>query len=163
MRKILILVSLLALTLVSVSPPPPDGTLTIENRSPLAIQLKLVSQKNAKSKDSPTESWQYEFLIPAGPKGAATIQKFSLARARYALSAQYVEYYDPVYGFQCTSKSMTLVLERPVYLLFFGCNVQPPNRGEPQRAKFSGGGGKRSGGSPQPGATPTPTPIVGGG
>ncbi len=162
MRKILILVSLLALSLVSVSPPPPDGLLTIENRSPLPLQLTLVSQNNKKSKESLTESWQYNLLVPAGPQGSATIQTYALARARYALTAQYVEMYDPVYGFQCTSKSMTLNLERNVHLLFFGCNVQPPNRGEPQRAKFSGGGGKSSGGS-QPGATPTPTPVVGGG
>ena len=79
----------------------------------------------------------YYLTIPKGDRAFPTTKAFDVAVDDYTMLVYYVEFYDPVYGFQCNSPvpSQTTI-NKNMQWSFLECGHQPANLGENSIRKF---------------------------
>ena len=130
MRKILLIISLLAVLAIAASSAYTKlYRLTIINKSGMDLAISLLGDD---------DSHQYYLRVPAGDRRSPTETIFTLVPDTYSINAYYIEPWDPVYGYTCTDPGgKTLVAERNIRLTFTECNYTPRNGGEPSMWKFN--------------------------
>jgi hypothetical protein len=102
--------------------------LSVINKGPLPLGLRLQSQDS--------ELFYYLTVPGGGSKEFPVEKEFTVQTGTYNLLVNYIEYYDPVYGFQCSSSAMRLNITSNSRLVFLPCGQRPPNSGEPTQWKF---------------------------
>ncbi len=134
-KKKLLVIFLLTLFSIGASTPPIRlSKLTIINKSGRDIEINLTGKY---------EENTYYLRIPKGDYIFPTEKIFTLIPDTYTTKLYYVELWDPVYGYSCSSKSQTLELTRNVRVIVLPCDRTPANRGEPPALVKYGGGGQR--------------------
>jgi hypothetical protein len=130
MRKILLIISLLAILLIAASSAYTKlYRLTIINKSGMDMAISLLGED---------DNNQYYLRVPAGDRRSPTETIFTLVPDTYSINAYYIEPWDPVYGYTCNDPGgKTLVAERNIRLTFTECNYTPRNGGEPSMWKFN--------------------------
>jgi hypothetical protein len=140
MKKIIMIISLLAMWLVSAGP----GyqwlvELTVINKSGMAIEISM--------QDEDQENIYY-LRIPQGDRTNPTEKTYTVVRATYSATLYYVELWDPVYGYSCSSKSQSINAQHKVQVVVFPCNMTIAKPGTAERIKFGaptrGGGHGRA-------------------
>lgn len=135
MRKILLTLSILGLFFEGSAP----GykwlvQLTIINQSglPVEISLKTADEDNI-----------YYLRIPRGDRTNPVEKTYTIVPAVYQATLYYVELWDPVYGYSCSSKSQSINANRKLQLVVFECNRTIAKPGEIPKIKFGATGGGR--------------------
>ncbi|MBN1148376.1 MAG: hypothetical protein JXA78_14045 [Anaerolineales bacterium] len=128
MRKTLLIISILALFLVSADPVK-LARLTLVNKSGMEIAVQLRSIED--------DLLTYYLRVPEGDREHPYAMAFTIERDAYYMQLHYIETYDPVYGFKCTTPPPNqLVAFRNLRVVFLGCGEPPPNWGEPSMMKY---------------------------
>jgi hypothetical protein len=123
MKKTLLFISLL--TLLALGARPANGPLkrlTVINKSGMDIAIRLTG--------SDSENFYY-LRIPAADRTTPTAKVFTVVRDRYSSTLYYIELWDPVYGFSCSSMDQILDITRNVKVIVSECDRIFPNAGEP--------------------------------
>ena len=130
MRKMLLIISLLAVLVIAASSAYTKlYRLTIINKSGMEMAIGLLGED---------DNNQYYLRVPAGDRRSPTETIFTLVPDTYSINAYYIEPWDPVYGYTCNDPGgKTLVAERNIRLTFTECNYTPRNGGEPSMWKFN--------------------------
>jgi hypothetical protein len=131
MKKTLIILSILALILVSAKPEPVDtARLTIINKSGMKIALRL------QSKDEDLRV--YYLPVPMGDRDRPVYQSYDVEKDEYYMQLVYIQTWDPVYGFKCqTPPPSNLILFRNLRIVFIECGMINARAGEPSMHKYS--------------------------
>jgi hypothetical protein len=127
-RRIFFILIILSLLLIGAKPEPILIRLTIINKSGLPIEMRLTG--------SFLEDNQYYLRIAKGDALAPNLQIFTILPDKYSIQLYYIELWDPVYGYHCGSKSMTVDVFHNTRLAVAACDVTPNNSGEPGMWKF---------------------------
>ena len=128
MKKALLITSILALFLVSADPVK-LARLTIINKSGMEIAIQLRSVED--------DLLTYYLRVPEGDKEHPYAMIFTIERDVYYMQLHYIETYDPVYGFKCTTQPPNrLAAFRNLRVVFLGCKEITPNWGEPTMMKY---------------------------
>jgi hypothetical protein len=112
--------------------------LTIVNKSGLAIEIELTG-----SLEECDEDYHYYLRVPEGDRLWPEEKVFTILPDKYTMSVYYVELWDPVYGYDCSSQSGTINATRNVRVVVSECTYTPPNAGEPSMVKLGGSGRRR--------------------
>ena len=130
MRKILLIISLLAVLLIAASSSYTKlYRLTIINKSGMDLAISLLGED---------DNNQYYLRVPEGDRRSPTETIFTIVPDTYSINAYYIEPWDPVYGYTCNDPGgKTLVAERNIRLTFTECDYTPRNGGEPSMWKFN--------------------------
>ena len=130
MKKILLIISLLAILLIAASSSYTKlYRLTIINKSGMEMAISLLRED---------DNHQYYLRVPAGDRRIPTETVFTIVPDTYSIKPYYIEPWDPVYGYSCQDPgAKTLVAERNIRLTFTECNYTPRNSGEPSMWKFN--------------------------
>ena len=136
MKKTLLFVSILTMLALSARPLALKR-LTIVNKSGLDIEIRLTGIEFENN---------YYLRIPAGNRNFPTKRVFSVVRDQYNSILYYIELWDPVYGYSCSSMDQLLVITRNVKVTISECDRTFPNAGEPPSIiKYGASGGGESG------------------
>ncbi|MCC7128819.1 MAG: hypothetical protein B6D39_07330 [Anaerolineae bacterium UTCFX2] len=140
MKKIYVILPLLALLLVGADRPVDTIRLTIINKSgmEIAIQLRSSDYECANSKDIVRGDFYY-LTIPKGDRETPAIKAFDIQKNTYGMQLFYIETYDPVYGFKCKPPAPNaLQAARNLRLTVLPCDfpISPKQVGEPSMFKF---------------------------
>jgi hypothetical protein len=135
-KKSLLVICLLALfTTGAHKPPLRMAQLTVINKAGLKIEIELTGKYQENT---------YYIRIPQGDHVLPAEKTFSLVPDTYSTNLYFIELWDPVYGYSCTSKSQTLEIKRNVRVVVLPCDRTPVNGGElPSMAKYGGASGGR--------------------
>jgi hypothetical protein len=141
MKRTLLVGMLLVLVLTSAKP---IGLveLTVVNKSgkPLGIRLDEINPEVNQ------QALFYYLNVPKGDGDQPLEKTFTIVRDRYTMQVYYIEPYDPVYGWSCSSpKTSKLEAGHNARLVFLKCGRTPPNAGEPGLGKFGGAGRPKKG------------------
>lgn len=98
------------------------------NKGPLPLGLRLQSQDS--------DLFYYLHVPGGGSKEYPVETEFTIQTGNYSLIVDYIEFYDPVYGFQCSGSAMRLSITSNSRIVFLPCGNRPPNSGEPTQWKF---------------------------
>jgi len=130
MRKILLVISMLATLLIAASSSYTKlYRLTIINKSGMDLAISLLGED---------DNNQYYLRVPEGDRRSPTETIFTIVPDTYSINAYYIEPWDPVYGYTCNDPGgKTLEAERNIRLTFTECNYTPRNGGEPSMWKFN--------------------------
>jgi hypothetical protein len=128
MKKMIMVISLLAMWLVSAGP----GyqwlvELTVINKSGMAIEISM--------QDTDQENIYY-LRIPQGDMTNPAEKTYTVVRATYTATLYYVELWDPVYGYSCSSKSQSIDAQHKVKVVVFPCNKTISQPGSAVKIKF---------------------------
>jgi hypothetical protein len=130
LARIGLLIAFLSSQLIAAKPwPGKQYELRVINRSgvPLAIKLTGISDSTA----------FYYLHVPKGDRDWPYDKTFAIASGEYQMSVYYIEIYDPVYGYSCSSApSSTLTMTRQIVIYFNECGVRPRHGGEPAQMKY---------------------------
>ena len=130
LTRLMLLIALLASNLIAAKGwPGKQYELRVINRSgvKLAIKLTGISDENA----------FYYLSVPKGDDELPYEKTFAINSGEYSMSVYYIEIYDPVYGYSCSSApSSTLSMTRQVVIYFNTCGVRPRDGGEPSQMKY---------------------------
>lgn len=140
MKRILILITLLSLLLISADRPKDTIRLTIINKSgmDIAIQLRSRTFEAINSKDVFRGEFYY-MPVAEGTREAPNVKAFDIQRDTYAMQLLYVETYDPVYGYKCTTPAPnSLIARNNIRLVVLPCGFtpQPMTVGERTMRKY---------------------------
>lgn len=116
--------------LVSAAAPQPAKLvrLTAINKGPLPLGLRIQDAQNG---------YFYYLHISGGGSKAYPVEKtFTIRPGNYSLRVDYIEYYDPVYGFQCAPSAMSMAITSNTRIVFLPCGQTLPNAGELTMVKF---------------------------
>ena len=127
-RGILIILIILTSFLIGSKPKPILKRLTIINKSGLPVEMRLTGTF--------CDDNQYYLRVVEGDTMAPYMQVFTILPDRYSIALYYIELWDPVYGYHCGSKSMTVDIFHNTRLTVTSCDVTPQNGGEPGIWKF---------------------------
>ena len=112
--------------------------LTVVNKSgrPLGIRLDEINPCDKQ------QALFYYLNVPKGDSLQPAEKTFTIIPERYKMQVYYIEFYDPVYGWSCSSPtSGTLEASHSnTRLVFLKCGRRPPNAGEAGLGKFGGVG-----------------------
>lgn len=123
-KALVILAVLLAGLLVVAADNGKLVRLTVINKSGYPLGIRLVGE-------DPVIDFYY-LNVPEGDRKDPTTEIFTLPPMAYDMVAEYIEIWDPVYGFNCERDQINrLFLFRNIRLTFLDCNQIPPNPGEP--------------------------------
>ena len=129
-KNILKIILILNFTLISAaSLPVKKIQLTIVNKSGLPMEYKI------EGKNDSSDIFYY-LRVPKGDRNKPAEQIFSIYQGEYTMTAYYVELWDPVYGYTCSSTSKNMYVTRNIRLVFGECDQTPRNPGEPSMLKF---------------------------
>jgi hypothetical protein len=135
MKKFVLGVSVLALFLMGNRPLFDRPTfnlvhLTIINKSEMKIGVELSGQDNG---------YAYYLPVAKGVKENPTEIIYDIYRDKYQVTIDYIQRYDPVFGYQCTLTSQTsLDIQGATRLVVKGCEEGTPNHGERTQTKVGG-------------------------
>ncbi len=127
MKKILIIITLLSLLLISADRPTDTIRLTIINKSgmDIAVQLRSRTIEAINSKDVLRGEFYY-LPVAEGSREAPNVKVFDIQQDTYAMQLLYVETYDPVYGYECTTPAPnTLIARNNIRLVVLPCGFNP--------------------------------------
>ncbi|MBN2547949.1 MAG: hypothetical protein JXB15_02235 [Anaerolineales bacterium] len=116
--------------------------LTVINKSGMELEVRLSSNCSylrslgVKASECP---W-YVLHVPEGDRYAPSETVFTIVREIYAASVDYLEIWDPVYGYSCSSNAAVVQATSNARLVVLECDRRAPNRGEPTMVKAGGGG-----------------------
>ena len=130
MRKILLIISLLAVLAIAASSSYTKlYRLTIINKSGMDLAISLLGED---------DNNQYYLRVPSGDRRSPTETTFTIVPDTYSIKPYYLEPWDPVYGYTCSDPgAKTLVAERNMRLTFTECDYTPRNGGVPSMWKFN--------------------------
>ena len=128
---LLMLVALLSLAASDL----PLGRLIFVNRSGYPLVLRLIGTDPDDPKQM-TDNYNYYLTVQKGEKGNPTVRTFNLPMIEYKITVTYIEIYDPVYGYQCSSQSANLDLTKTTQITFLTCNQRLSGRGDEYVFKF---------------------------
>jgi hypothetical protein len=109
--------------------------LAVINKSgkPLGIRLDEINPGDDQ------QALFYYLNVPRGDSDQPAEKTFTIVPEHYSIQVFYIEPYDPVYGWSCSSPtSGKLDAEHNSRLVFLKCGRTPPNSGEPGLGKFGG-------------------------
>jgi hypothetical protein len=131
MKKALLIISLLTVTLIAASSSYTKlYRLTIVNKSGMELAISLLGED---------DNNQYFLRVPEGDRRSPSEATFTLVPDTYTIKAYYIEPWDPVYGYTCSDPGgKTLIAELNLRLTFTECNYRPRNGGESPYWKFNG-------------------------
>jgi hypothetical protein len=119
-RKFKLLVIVMAMISMGAIPGPSKlKRLTVENHSERAIEISLSGRTWEKS---------YYLRVPAGTAEFPAEKAFTIYPDFYSGSVHYVEYWDPVYGYDCNNRGASLDLTHNAKLVVPECN-KPQSHG----------------------------------
>jgi len=130
-----LLVGILMLLFLTSARPVGLVQLTVVNKSgrPLSIRLDEINPV----KDQ--QALFYYLNVPKGNGDQPVEKTFTIVPEHYTMQVYYIEPYDPVYGWSCSSPtSGRLDANHKSRLVFLKCGRTPPNAGEPGLGKFGG-------------------------
>jgi hypothetical protein len=141
MKKILFLLTMASLILASAAPASAAGAVntknqkqthlfTIINKTGLPLGVRLISTDADHTVDH-----NFYLTVVKGTDEIPTEKTFELPGDTYAVSANYVQFYDPVYGWGCTTTKTnpgTMTLDRNIRMTFMGCKARVSFRGRQQ-------------------------------
>ena len=131
MKKILLIASLLTLILIAAGPKPPKLVrLTVVNKSGLPLEISLTGS---------CEDNYYYLRVPEGDRLFPTKKVFTVAPDMYSARLYYIELWDPVYGYSCSSKSQQLDVRHNTRVMVLECDRTPACPGETSIVKFGAG------------------------
>ncbi len=108
--------------------------LTVINKSGLPVEIAFTGKYLENS---------YYLRVPEGDRTSSTIKHIDLVPDLYSMNIYYVELWDPVYGYDCTSGGKSVKITHNTRLTFLGCAYPTPNNGEPPSIlKYPSGGGR---------------------
>jgi hypothetical protein len=140
MRKpllwLLVILSLLGGPLAADKPPFKLVRLTVINKSSLPIAVKLTGD----------EYDQFYYLkIPKGSREHPVSMEYTVVQDNYAAVIYYLEYWDPVYGYKCSSPTAKLDASHSSRLTVVPCTQKAAYSGEPGILKLPSAGRPRRG------------------
>lgn len=117
-------------SLISAAAPQPAKLvkLTAINKGALPLGLRMQDIEN--------DSFYYLRIPGGGSKEHPVERIFTIRPGSYSLMVDYIEYYDPVYGFQCAPSAMSMNITSNTRVVFLPCGQTLPNAGEPTMVKF---------------------------
>jgi hypothetical protein len=138
MKKILLALALITLLLAAAGDKPARlSRLTIINKSGLAVGISLEGQYTGV---------QYYLHVLEGSRSAPLEKIFTITPDIYRMEVDYIELWDPVYGYSCSSSpGLTVEATRNVRVVVLECDRAIPNRGEPPSMLKAGGFGMKRG------------------
>jgi hypothetical protein len=101
-------------------------TLTIVNKSGMEIAVRLKGVE---------EEELYYLPVPEGSRTEPTSRNFSIVEDTYSAQVMYIEYWDPVYGFQCSSAATQFTANRNVRMIVVECDRRVVGTKEPGYVK----------------------------
>jgi hypothetical protein len=125
-KKTMLVILILSISLIAAGATPTRlMRLTVNNASERSIEIKMTGKYLEKF---------YYLRIPEG------VKNFTVIPDVYSTTLYFVELWDPVYGYHCSSMSQSLDLTRNVNLKVLPCDERPPNGGDTGIVKYGGGG-----------------------
>jgi hypothetical protein len=112
LKKLLLLLSLLAFTTTGASDYNNHRRLTVTNRSGMKIAVALQGVQ---------EEEFYYLQVPEGDSTSPTVRDFTLVRDVYGATIYFIEAYDPVYGFQCSAATTQINAVKNTWLVVNEC------------------------------------------
>lgn len=166
-KTLLMLLFILAALITVATSARPNRRLTVINRSGFPLGLRLTGT-DPNNHTGVNDTYNFYLSIEKGEKGSPTVKTFTLPITTYRITAYYIEFYDPVYGYTCTSpQSGSVNMESDVQLSFLPCNQRLPGSGDEFIFKFGNQIGRKGGGwrrhistTPTPTGTAILTPFV---
>ena len=129
MKKVLLVVSLLAVLLSASALPIRLVRLTIVNKSGLPLEIRLTGDETDTS---------YYLRVKEGDGQFPAESVFTIVPGTYKMEPYYIELWDPVYGPSCAEAgSKTLEAKGNLKVTFRECNRTIRNIGEPSIWKWS--------------------------
>jgi len=104
----------------------------------IAIRLTSKSYECANSKEIVNGDFYY-LTILEGSRELPNTKTFDIQKNDYAMQLFYLETYDPVYGYQCNTPAMNVLLaRRNIRLVVLPCDFKmgPKQVGEPSMRKY---------------------------
>ncbi len=128
MKRKMFLISLLTVIFgISACLPPKLIRLTIVNKSDFDLEIQMVG----------TQSEEIYYLkVAEGSVETPTEKVFTIVPDIYAFTPYYVEYWDPVYGRECSPTSTVLDATHNSRVSFFHCNAKIRWPGEKNNWKY---------------------------
>ncbi len=126
-RKLFILSLLTVIFSISACLPPKLVRLTIINKSTFPLEIGLTGQEYEQI---------YYLRIPEGDVESPSEKIFTIVPDIYRFIPYYVEYWDPVYGRQCTTIPSIKDLTRQTQITMFHCNDLIRRPGEKTHIKY---------------------------
>jgi hypothetical protein len=138
MKKVVLLLALLSLFLIAA-----DNQqivrlvrLVVINKSGMPVEISLTSNSD--------ENLNYYLRIPLGDRDAPYEMTFTIIPDVYQATAYYIEPWDPVYGYDCSSKGGTLNAITNLRVTILECDRNVRSGGEAGQIKLGFGGGRRA-------------------
>ena len=102
--------------------------LTIVNKSGLKLEVRLTGD---------CEINQYYLHVPEGNRQSPYHAIFTIIPDRYVVQPYYIELWDPVYGYSCsTPSSQTIDIKRNMRIVIVECDRTPRKPNEDNIVKF---------------------------
>ncbi len=132
MKKVLIIIAILALGLIAGSEPYPTVRLTIINKSGMDVAVQLRAKPRPYSNCCGATDLKFYYLtVLEGTRDEPTSKDFFIERETYGMQVFYIETWDPVYGFECGSTTPNaLIAGRNLRLTILPCDELPRHLGE---------------------------------
>jgi hypothetical protein len=127
MKRILIFISLLSILLIGADRPIDTIRLTIVNKSGMDIAIRLRSQDTEAINSKDVLKGEFYYLpVSEGGREEPTIKVFDIQKDTYVMQLLYVETYDPVYGYECTTPAPNALIARNnIRLVVLPCGFTP--------------------------------------
>jgi len=127
-RSLLVL-GLISLALIGARRVPfKQVRLTIVNKSGLAIEVSLIGAVAEK---------EYTLRVPKGNRIFPAEKTFDIFPDTYQVQSEYIELWDPVYGYDCTSASQKVDITHNTRIVVLECDRSPACPGEPTMVKMN--------------------------
>ena len=136
MKNVWLITGLLTILLIGASPFGIERLvdLTVVNKSGLPVEIKLTG--------SDEENYYY-LKVPRGYRDAPTEKVFTVVPDTYSAVSYYIEPWDPVYGYDCSSRSSTLAATKNIRVTIMECDRASRHGGETSIVKFGMRTGRR--------------------
>ncbi len=127
-KKFLLILSLLMIFMIGADCIPTKLIrFTVVNKSTFPIEMRLIGANYDQ---------MYYLRIPEGSKEFPAEKVFTITPDIYTFQVFYVEYWDPVYGFECGALGSRIDASRNVQLSVHHCNAKIIGIGEYPFIKF---------------------------
>jgi hypothetical protein len=138
MKKVVLFLALLSLFLIAADNQQITRLvrLVVINKSGMPVEISLTSNTD--------ENLSYYLRIPLGDRDAPYEMTFTIIPDQYQATAYYIEPWDPVYGYDCSSKGGMLNAESNLRVTILECDRNVRASGDTNQIKLGfGGGGHR--------------------
>ncbi|MFM8320585.1 MAG: hypothetical protein ACKOC5_06675 [Chloroflexota bacterium] len=138
MKKVLVMIALLAMMVIASSEPNPTIRFTVVNKSgmDIAVQLRNPGRVCMNCADS-TDPKFYYLPVLSGDREMPNAKNFFIEKETYQMQVFFIETWDPVYGFECdTTIPAVLQAARNIRLTILPCEATFRKLGEGGMWKF---------------------------